>query len=87
MPSCSNPGERRGGRHKGTPKKVSADLKNMILTALSEEGCPAIRPIVVHHNLTPQGSVRNLCIASLSGLRPGPVRQRASGYVAVDLAF
>lgn len=38
MPSGSKPGERRGGRQKGTPNKVSADLKNMILGALSEKG-------------------------------------------------
>ena len=32
------PGERRGGRHKGVPNKFNADLRNMILTALSAHG-------------------------------------------------
>lgn len=32
----SKPGERRGGRVKGTPNKVTAALKDMILTALDE---------------------------------------------------
>lgn len=32
----SAPGERRGGRVKGTPNKITAKLKDMILTALDE---------------------------------------------------
>lgn len=34
----SKPGERRGGRQKGTPNKLTADLKGMILGALAEAG-------------------------------------------------
>lgn len=34
----SKPGERRGGRQKGTPNKVTAALKDMILGALDEAG-------------------------------------------------
>ena len=34
----SAPGERRGGRQKGTPNKVNSDLKEMILGALSDVG-------------------------------------------------
>src|SRR3954452_23545723 len=34
----SKPGERRGGRQKGTPNKVSAQLKEMILGALDDAG-------------------------------------------------
>jgi hypothetical protein len=36
--SGSKPGERRGGRQKGTPNKVSAQLKEMILGALDDAG-------------------------------------------------
>lgn len=32
----SKPGERRGGRQKGTPNKVTGALKDMILTALDQ---------------------------------------------------
>lgn len=32
----SKPGERRGGRQKGTPNKTTAALKDMILQALDE---------------------------------------------------
>lgn len=32
----SKPGEHRGGRAKGTPNKLTAALKDMILTALNE---------------------------------------------------
>lgn len=32
----SKPGERRGGRQKGTPNKTTAALKDMILQALGE---------------------------------------------------
>lgn len=34
----SLPGERRGGRQKGTPNKADASIKNMVLTALSDVG-------------------------------------------------
>ena len=34
----NKPGERRGGRQKGTPNKASADIKAMILGALQDVG-------------------------------------------------
>ena len=34
----SKPGERRGGRQKGTPNKLPSDVKAMILTALNNKG-------------------------------------------------
>lgn len=34
----SKPGERRGGRQKGTPNKINAELKDMILGALDDAG-------------------------------------------------
>lgn len=34
----SKPGERRGGRKKGTPNKFTGELKDMILQALSGAG-------------------------------------------------
>lgn len=34
----SMPGERRGGRQKGTPNKTTAQLKDMILQALDKAG-------------------------------------------------
>lgn len=34
----SKPGERRGGRQKGTPNKVTGALKDMILQALHNKG-------------------------------------------------
>jgi hypothetical protein len=36
--SGSKPGERRGGRRKGTPNKVTRVLKDAILLALEEAG-------------------------------------------------
>jgi hypothetical protein len=36
--SGSKPGERRGGRQKGTPNKVTRTLKEAILRALEEAG-------------------------------------------------
>jgi hypothetical protein len=36
--SGSKPGERRGGRQKGTPNKVTRALKDAILLALEEAG-------------------------------------------------
>ena len=38
MPRGSKPGERRGGRAKGTPNKLTASLKDMILQALAGAG-------------------------------------------------
>lgn len=34
----SKPGERRGGRQKGTPNKMTKDVKEMILGALNAKG-------------------------------------------------
>jgi hypothetical protein len=34
----SKPGERRGGRRKGTPNKVTADLKEAVLNAFNKAG-------------------------------------------------
>lgn len=34
----SKPGQRRGGRKKGAPNKVTGELKDMIMTALHEVG-------------------------------------------------
>lgn len=34
----SKPGERRGGRQKGTPNKVTRELKEMVLEALDRKG-------------------------------------------------
>lgn len=34
----AKPGERRGGRQKGTPNKLSADVKAMVLEALDKAG-------------------------------------------------
>ena len=34
----SKPGERRGGRQRGTPNKLTASLKDMILGALDDVG-------------------------------------------------
>jgi hypothetical protein len=36
----SVPGERRGGRQKGTPNKATADIKEMVITALTGVGGP-----------------------------------------------
>ena len=38
MPRGSKPGERRGGRQKGVPNKLTGDVKEMIRTALEEKG-------------------------------------------------
>jgi hypothetical protein len=38
MARGSKPGERRGGRKKGTPNKFTGALKDMILHALNEAG-------------------------------------------------
>lgn len=38
MPRGSRPGERRGGRKRGTPNKDTAELRDMILGALDGVG-------------------------------------------------
>lgn len=38
MPRGAKPGERRGGRQKGTPNKHTAAVKDMVLAALSNKG-------------------------------------------------
>ena len=34
----SKPGERRGGRQKGTPNKISGTVREMVLEALAQKG-------------------------------------------------
>lgn len=38
MPRGSAPGERRGGRQKGTPNRITADIKTAILGAFTKVG-------------------------------------------------
>lgn len=38
MPKGSKPGERRGGRQKGTPNKMTADLRQAITEAFQRAG-------------------------------------------------
>lgn len=38
MPKGSRPGERRGGRKKGTPNKVTATIKEALTTAFEKLG-------------------------------------------------
>lgn len=38
MPRGSAPGERRGGRQKGTPNRITADIKAAILGAFAQVG-------------------------------------------------
>ena len=38
MARGSKPGERRGGRQKGTPNRLTADLKSAVLGALAAKG-------------------------------------------------
>jgi len=38
MPRGSKPGERRGGRKKGTPNKLTASVKELLLGALDDVG-------------------------------------------------
>ena len=38
MPRGSAPGERRGGRQKGTPNRITADIKAAILSAFTKVG-------------------------------------------------
>lgn len=52
MARGSKPGERRGGRAKGTPNKITGDIKAMILQALEEKG--GVEYFKKHADETPQ---------------------------------
>ena len=51
MPRGSKPGERRGGRAKGTPNKMTKTLKESILGALGAEGGVNYLRTVARENL------------------------------------
>jgi hypothetical protein len=51
--SGSKPGERRGGRQKGTPNKVTRTLKEAILLALEEAGGGAVAYLRSQAKLSP----------------------------------
>jgi hypothetical protein len=54
MPKGSAPGERRGGRQKGTPNRITADIK-----ALAQEyGADAIKTIVGIMNTSENDTAR-----------------------------
>ena len=71
----SKPGERRGGRQKGTPNKLTADVKEMILGALHEVGGMAYLARQADENptafLTLVGKVLPL---QLTGKGDGPIQ-------------
>jgi hypothetical protein len=46
----SAPGERRGGRQRGTPNKLTGDLRGMILGALEDAGGRAYLTHQAHEN-------------------------------------
>ena len=46
----SKPGERRGGRQKGTPNKLTADIKSAILAAFNKVGGEDYLAIQAHEN-------------------------------------
>ncbi len=74
----SKPGERRGGRQKGTPNKVTGALKDMILQALSNAGGVTYLTKQAAANptafLTLVGKVLPLQVAGPSG-QPSTVRR------------
>lgn len=49
----SAPGERRGGRQKGTPNKLNSDLRAMILGALNDAGGRSYLVQQAHNNPGP----------------------------------
>jgi hypothetical protein len=50
MPRGSKPGERRGGRQKGTPNKITQDLKAALEGAFNEVGGQAYLAQVAREN-------------------------------------
>lgn len=71
----SKPGERRGGRQKGTPNKLTGQVKEMILQALDEAGGAAYLLDQAHNNpnafMTLVGKVLPL---TLAGDKDNPVQ-------------
>ena len=63
MPRGSQPGERRGGRQKGTPNKLSRDLREMVEGALADAGGQQYLTRQAHENPT-------AFLALLKGLLP-----------------
>jgi len=80
MPRGSKPGERRGGRAKGTPNRLTGELKDMILGALSDAGGQAYLSKQAQDNptafLTLVGKVLPLQVTGKDGkdLIPKPVQ-------------
>lgn len=50
MPRGSAPGERRGGRQKGTPNRITADIKAAILGAFAKVGGEDYLALQAHEN-------------------------------------
>src|SRR4051794_25150385 len=75
MPRGSRPGERRGGRVKGTPNKLNASLREMILSALTKAGGEAYLARCAVENPAP-------FLALLGRILPSQLEH--SGAVAMD---
>lgn len=91
MPRGARPGERRGGRAKGTPNKLTADIKSTIIEAFEKLGgveylqevgrkdpkvfC-ALLGRVLPHDLNHSGAVGSYAA------QPIPVEQRDSDALA-----
>ena len=71
----SRPGERRGGRKKGTPNKVNALLKDQILQALDELGGVAYLVKLAKENPTAFSTLLGRILPTqVTGPDDGPVQ-------------
>jgi hypothetical protein len=86
----SKPGERRGGRVKGTPNKVTAVVKDMVVQALDQAG--GVEYLVAQANdnpaafLTLVGKVIPLQVHS-SGPDGGPIEYRIAAVAELEELF
>lgn len=76
-------GVKTGGRKAGTPNKVSAELKNMILTALDDAGgVEYLQTVAVSHPAAFLSLVGKVLPLQLSGDSENPIFHRVINVIS-----
>lgn len=84
----AKPGERRGGRRKGTPNKTTAQLKDMILKALDDAG--GVRYLKKQADESPAAFMSLLgrvLPTTLTGPGEGPIEHRHAASDEIAAIF
>lgn len=80
----AKPGERRGGRQKGTPNKTTGELKDMILQALTNKGGVKYLESVAEEDMKAFCAlIGRVLPLTVSGENGGPIEHKHVGKIEI----